>query len=87
MLKLLDHLHWRFWFYPGPQRVFTPEEMARAGMQRWPVAVDSYVAINLLVLLPAMLATRRGASWQTQVLWWGALCALAVVSLLVARSL
>ncbi|MCY4755850.1 sensor histidine kinase [Pelomonas aquatica] len=87
MPSLLNALHCRQWLYPGPMRVFTPEEMAQAGMQPWPVAVDSYVAINLLVLLPAMLFTRQGTGWATQALWWGLWCALAVAVLLIARAL
>ncbi|HEY8878867.1 MAG TPA: histidine kinase [Roseateles sp.] len=87
MPSLFSALHCRQWFYPGPLRVFTPEEMAKAGMQPWPVAVDSYVAINLLVLMPAMLFTRHGTGWITQLLWWVLWCGLAAVVLLVARSL
>ncbi len=87
MSSLFNALHCRQWFYPGPMRVFTPEEMARAGMQPWPVAVDSYVAMNLLALLPAMLFTRQGTGWHTQVLWWGLWCALAAGTLALARSL
>ncbi len=87
MASLIDSLHCRQWFYPGPIRVFTPEEMARAGQQPWPVAVDSYVAINLLALLPAMLATRRGTGWDAQLLWWLLWCGLAAGVLLIARSL
>ncbi len=87
MSSLLSSLHCRQWFYPGPIRVFTPEEMAKAGMQPWPVAVDSYVAINLLTLLPAMLWVRHGNGWATQALWWAVWCALAFAALLIARSL
>ena len=87
MSSLLHHLHWRQWFYPGPMRVFTPEEMARAGQQPWPVAVDSYVAINLLALLPAMLYTRHGRGWATELGWWLMWCTLAAGAIVVARSL
>ena len=52
MASFLDSLHCSQWLYPGPKRVFTPEEMANAGQQPWPRAVDSYVAINVLLLLP-----------------------------------
>ena len=82
--------HWRQWFYPGPLRVFTPDEMARAGQQPWPVAVDSYVAINALALLPAMVLTRNAADWESRLralLWWVLLCALAALCLAAARSL
>ncbi|MBI3348486.1 MAG: histidine kinase [Burkholderiales bacterium] len=87
MPSLLSTLNCRQWFYPGPLRVFTPAEMARAGMQPWPLAVDSYVAINLLLLLPAMLWSRHDTGWVAQALLWLLLCALAVATLLVARSL
>jgi hypothetical protein len=55
---------WRQWFAPGPRRVFTPEEMAIAGQQPWPEAVDSYLYINVLMLLALIAAhmpMRRGA--------------------------
>lgn len=87
MRSLLNARHCRQWLYPGPLRVFTPEEMAQAGMQPWPVAVDSYVAINLLVLLPLLLVTRERSAWVTPTLWWGMWCALAAVALVIARSL
>ena len=82
---LFSSPHWRQWFYPGPLRVFTPEEMAKAGMQPWPRAVDSYVTVNLLTLLPATLL--HDASKSDQLLWWGLWCGLATTALLVARSL
>ncbi|RTL44262.1 MAG: hypothetical protein EKK53_08300 [Burkholderiales bacterium] len=87
MPSLFDRQYWRHWFYPGPMRVFTPEEMAKAGQQPWPKAADSYVAINLVALLPTMLYTRHGRDWATELGWWlmwGALAALALVG---ARSL
>ncbi|MBL8278911.1 MAG: histidine kinase [Pelomonas sp.] len=87
MPSLLDSSHWRHWFYPGPMRVFTPEEMAKAGQQPWPAAVDSYVAINLVALLPAMLYTRHGRGWGTELVWWLMWCGLAVLALVGARSL
>jgi len=87
MPSLLSFQHCRQWFYPGPLRVFTPEEMAKAGQQPWPVAVDSYVAFNLLTLLPAMLVTRHASDWSTQLQWWAAWCALAAATLAAARSL
>ncbi|MFG6468147.1 sensor histidine kinase [Roseateles sp. BYS87W] len=87
MASLLDRLHWRQWFYPGPKRVFSPEEMSRAGQQPWPVAVDSYVAINLVALLPAMAYTRHGRAWLDQAGWWLVWCGLAAFALLGARLL
>ena len=87
MASLIDSLHCRQWFYPGPVRSFTADEMARAGSQPWPVAVDSYVGINLLTLLPVMAWTRHGTGWATSAGWWLLWCALAVGALAVARSL
>ena len=79
--------HWQQWFYPGPLRVFTPAEMARAGLQPWPPNVDAYVALNLLVLLPVMLVSGWDDGWVVQTLWWGLCCVLAALSLAAARSL
>lgn len=87
MRSLLNASHCRQWFYPGPLRTFTPAEMAQAGMQPWPLAVDSYVAINLLVLLPVVLWSAHGNGWATQALWWALCCALAAAALMAARSL
>jgi len=87
MPSLLDNLHCRQWFYPGPLRVFTSDEMAQAGTQPWPVAVDSYVALNLATMLPALLFTREGTGWGTALMWWFFWCALAALTLLASRSL
>ncbi|KQY90306.1 MULTISPECIES: sensor histidine kinase [Roseateles] len=87
MRSLLDKLHWQQWFYPGPSRRFTAAEMASAGAQPWPLAVDSYVGINLLVLLPVLLATRAGRDWGTLLGWWLAWCVLALAALGIARDL
>jgi hypothetical protein len=87
MSHLRNSIHYRQWLYPGPLRVFTPAEMARAGMQPWPLNVDAYVALNLLVLLPVMLVSGQDNGWGTQMLWWALCCALVVVSLAAARSL
>lgn len=87
MPSLIDRLHCRQWFYPGPLRVFTPAEMARAGQQPWPVAVDSFVAINLLVMLPAMAWARHGRGWATELQIWAFWCAVAALALAMARSL
>lgn len=87
MPSLFDRQYWRHWFYPGPMRVFTPEEMAQAGQQPWPKAVDSYLAINLVALLPAMLYTRHGRGWGTELGWWLMWSALAALALIGARSL
>lgn len=83
----LQAAHCSRWLYAGPPRTFTPAEMAKAGMQPWPRTVDSYVAINLLILLPAMLWGSHGDDWPTQLLWWGACCAVAAIALAAARSL
>lgn len=44
-------LHWSQWVCPGPRRKFSTDEMARAGQQPWPKAIDGYVMGNVAVLL------------------------------------
>ncbi|MCV2370270.1 sensor histidine kinase [Roseateles oligotrophus] len=44
-------LDWTQWLCPGPKRVFTAEEMARAGQQPWPKSIDYYVYSNVVVVL------------------------------------
>ncbi|MCV2419558.1 sensor histidine kinase [Paucibacter sp. DJ2R-2] len=44
-------LDWTQWVWPGPRRVFSEDELARAGQQPWPVSIDYYVLSNVLVLL------------------------------------
>jgi len=44
-------LDWTQWLCPGPRRVFTDDEMARAGQQPWPKSIDGYVLSNVLLLL------------------------------------
>lgn len=44
-------MHWSQWFCPGPRRKFSADEMARAGQQPWPKALDGYVMGNVVVLL------------------------------------
>lgn len=44
-------LGWEQWYYPGPQRVFTADELARAGMQPWPAGIDHYVYVNTILVL------------------------------------
>jgi signal transduction histidine kinase len=64
------------WLYPGPRRVFTPEEMARGGSQPWPASIDHYVYVNLIVLLSVNTAAYRKWVWVWPVvlgLGWGAL--------------
>ena len=47
---------WRQWFYPGPTRRFSTDEMARAGQQPWPEGIDAYLLINALVIV--------GTTWR-----------------------
>ncbi|MDN3918889.1 sensor histidine kinase [Roseateles violae] len=68
-------LDWSQWLYPGPRRLFSAEEMARAGGQPWPRAVDGYVLSNVLLLValnglfmprswfPGMAAGMLSFSW------------------------
>ncbi|WP_310387241.1 sensor histidine kinase [Roseateles sp.] len=44
-------LDWTQWIWPGPKRVFSAIEMARAGQQPWPKSIDYYVYSNVFVLL------------------------------------
>ncbi len=87
MRSLLSATTCRQWLYPGPVRVFTPDEMARAGQQPWPVTVDSFVVINLLSMLPLMLWAQHGRGWFTQTLWWLLWAGVAGVLLLISRDL
>ncbi|MCH7343517.1 histidine kinase [Pelomonas sp. CA6] len=42
---------WTPWIYPGPQRVFTPDELRRAGGDAWPDKLSHYLYVNVLVLV------------------------------------
>jgi signal transduction histidine kinase len=65
---------WAQWCYPGPQRVFTADEMARAGDQPWPVSIDQYVYVNLIVLLAVFNGMHRPWAWPLAlVLSWATL--------------
>ncbi|MGN6828614.1 sensor histidine kinase [Paucibacter sp. M5-1] len=44
-------LDWTQWLCPGPRRVFSAEELVRAGTQAWPRGIDHYVYGNTLVML------------------------------------
>jgi len=50
-------LDWTQWFWPGPRRVFSADELARAGQQPWPISIDYYVYSNTLVLCLLNLST------------------------------
>jgi sensor histidine kinase YesM len=77
-------IDWQQWFYPGPRRVFTPEEMARAGQQPWPVAIDHYLYVNLVLLL----AVNSGHIMNMRTPWvWPLVLALGWGALSVARWL
>ena len=54
---------WAQWFYPGPKRVFTPDEMARAGGQPWPSGIDHYLYVNLIILLAVFNQNRHPWAW------------------------
>lgn len=78
-------LHWSQWLWPGPRRVFSAQEMARAGAQPWPKAINHYVLANVITLLainyaeiPSGLAPGLAAGallltllslWVAQQLW------------------
>ncbi|MBV8035567.1 sensor histidine kinase [Roseateles sp.] len=73
---------WSQWFYPGPRRVFTADEMARAGRQPWPRGIDHYVYVNLLLLLAVTIPLHRRYLWT-----WPAALGLGWLVLAVARWL
>ena len=54
---------WSQWLYPGSRRVFTAEEMARAGGHAWPVGIDQYVYVNLILLLAINAHKMQQAAW------------------------
>ena len=72
------------WLYPGPRRVFTPQEMASAGNQPWPVMLHRYVWFNALALLGADLVAQRTlqAGWM-----FGFGLAMTLLALAAARTL
>ncbi len=70
------------WFYPGPRRSFTPEEMARGGSQPWPVNIDHYVYVNLIVLLAVITIANRTWMWA-----WPVVLVVGWATLAVARWL
>jgi signal transduction histidine kinase len=73
---------WSQWFYPGPRRAFTADEMARAGNQPWPVGIDHYVYVNLIVLLAVNTSASRRYVWI-----WPVVLGLGWFTLAVARWL
>lgn len=77
-------LDWTQWVYPGPKRVFTASEMARAGQQPWPKAIEYYVYSNVFVLLVINfnLLARELIQWAA-VLVFG----LSYLALWVAKAL
>ncbi|HEY9109353.1 MAG TPA: histidine kinase, partial [Roseateles sp.] len=73
---------WSQFFYPGPRRSFTADEMARAGNQPWPIGIDQYLYVNLMVLLAA------NAPWTLTMPWlWPAALGMGWGALMVARWL
>lgn len=77
-------IDWGQWFYPGPRRVFTPGEMARASGQTWPAGIDHYVYGNVILLLA--LNTREMTRDVGALLWPAALATTWLV-LAVAHAL
>ena len=49
--RITNALDWTQWVCPGPRRVFSAEEMERAGRQPWPKGVTQYVLGNSLALM------------------------------------
>ncbi|MEJ6005845.1 histidine kinase [Paucibacter sp. AS339] len=77
-------LDWSQWVWPGPRRIFSADEMARAGDQPWPDSIDHYVYGNVVVLLAINynLLTRSLVLWVVL-----AALGLSFGSLWVAKSL
>ncbi len=69
---------WRQWLVPGPRRIFTPEELAIAGQQPWPEAIDSYLYVNVIILL-AVTAGHLPMRWGALALAVGLAVAWAVL--------
>ncbi|MFN3303424.1 MAG: sensor histidine kinase [Roseateles sp.] len=77
-------LDWEQWLYPGPRRVFTPQEMARAGSQPWPAGIDQYTYVNLILVL----AINSGRIMQSRQTWiWPAVLVAGWAVLATARWL
>lgn len=83
-----DSRHFKDWirwlFYPGSKRVFTPEEMARAGDQPWPYAIDHYLYGNAVLLLAVF--HNQMPRGMRPVIWSGVLLT-AWASLAIAHAL
>ncbi len=77
-------MHWSQWLCPGPRRVFTADEMARAGQQPWPKAIDGYVLSNVVILLAL---NYRGMDKHVVALSSVAFLVSAWLALLVAKHL
>lgn len=72
------------WFYPGSRRVFTTEEMARAGGQPWPAGIDQYLVVNVVLMLAAF--THHVSKGARPLVWFLVLASTAI-ALAVARGL
>lgn len=75
-------IDWEHWCYPGPKRVFTADEMARAGNQPWPSGVDHYVYVQLILVLAVTARDTARMPWV-----WPLALGLGWLSLKVAHWL
>ncbi|MFG6447591.1 sensor histidine kinase [Roseateles sp. BYS180W] len=76
-------LPWSQWVYPGPTRVFTPAELARAGTAPWPRGIDMVVVLNALVVWSVYANMPGGVpAWS-----WPAVLLVLVLGLMAARQL
>ncbi len=75
-------LDWEQWYYPGPKRVFTADEMARAGNQPWPAGIDHYIYVNVILVLAVSSQGLSRMPWM-----WPLALALTWASLAVAHWL
>lgn len=73
-----NSLDWTQWVCPGPRRVFSAEELARAGRQPWPNGITQYVLGNSMALMFIFLI-QLPPSWRLPVLGLTPLLAVGVL--------
>ncbi|UXH77963.1 sensor histidine kinase [Roseateles amylovorans] len=76
--------HWSQWIFPGPRRVFTAAELARAGGTGWSSAIDCYVYTNVVLIVAIFYTQLPPGSALAVVI---SVIAVSMLGLLVARWL
>ena len=70
---------WTHYLCPGPQRRFTPAEMARAAGQPWPAGIDQYIVVTSgLVVVLGVLFQWSAALWVLAAAYVAGVCALGL---------